>query len=424
MSSRRLLRSKAFAVSAAIFMATFIGVASSGSSAASASTAKQPFVIGAVLPFSGPYGVIGPEVVAGLKVAINNINAHGGISGRHVELITKDSAGEVNQAVLAARSLISGSPTPNVILPDLVSADTLAILPLTTQAKIITINQATAPATADAVSYPYNYEFDFSTQDESTAVFAAFKKMGITKIGVVSGDDVSGQQWVDDAKDSASAFGMKIVGSALYADGSTDVSVQVAQMRADGATGLAIHAVGADNGTIMTAVQQLGWKNVVVIGDANSPTGDLVTEIPAPVASQFHAVTAFSTLRLGSTANTPYIKALRKVSGGPIGSLLVSEIDSDVAWVIDWAYTTASSTASSKVKSTLDSLSCADPSSLTSHLVIFPNPKWSKSVHSMGNADFSQFWGLVNVSPLVNGTYQGTRVTLPASVVPPKTSCK
>jgi branched-chain amino acid transport system substrate-binding protein len=416
--TRRGARFTTLLLTGSVTAATLIGAVAAGGTASAAVRSEKlntsnPFIIGAVLPFTGAFGVIGPEVVQGFDQAIAQINSSGGILGREVKLETKDSATDVNTGVLAAQSLLSGSPKPNVMIPDLDSAITQAILPVTTQAKMITFTQATDNVSANAEKYPYNYQFDFTAEQQEWAVLYGLKHLGVKKVAVVGSNDPAGQLFAAFVQDHAKLLGMTFTGAQTFTPGTTDLSVQVEKAKASGADGVAVHAVGPDNGSIAKAMVQEGWTNVPMVADASSVTGNLDQEIPAAVAKEFHAVTGASTLRSGSTVTSPYIKSLNKVTKGNIGSLLIAEIDSDMIETIRWAFNTAGSTNPAAVQKELNRLVSSTPANLTKTLVLFPNPRYSSSVHGLSNANMSKFFGMLNVSPVVEGTYQGVPLTVP-----------
>jgi ABC-type branched-subunit amino acid transport system substrate-binding protein len=61
--------------------------------------------IGLVAPFEGRYRPIGYEAIYAARLAIREINARGGISGRRIELVALDDRGEPEKALTAARQL-------------------------------------------------------------------------------------------------------------------------------------------------------------------------------------------------------------------------------------------------------------------------------------------------------------------------------
>jgi len=73
----------------------------------SACASTQPVIkIGLVAPFEGRYRAIGYEAIYAARLAIREINAHGGVNGYRIELVALDDRGEVERATEAARQLI------------------------------------------------------------------------------------------------------------------------------------------------------------------------------------------------------------------------------------------------------------------------------------------------------------------------------
>ena len=71
--------------------------------------AAQAVKIGLDNPLTGPYAALGKNELTGCQMALDEINAKGGILGRPVELVVEDStSGDAGVAVLKARKLIDG----------------------------------------------------------------------------------------------------------------------------------------------------------------------------------------------------------------------------------------------------------------------------------------------------------------------------
>src|SRR5260370_21029657 len=79
----------------------------SGNSNGSGNIAQPPIKVGLLGPFSGPEGFIGQNSMKGVQLAADYINAHGGILGRQVQLITADTGGDVGEPGPACRQLIN-----------------------------------------------------------------------------------------------------------------------------------------------------------------------------------------------------------------------------------------------------------------------------------------------------------------------------
>ena len=91
----------------------FLKIAAAGTAAASVGPffntrawAAKPIKIGHVNTFSGPLAALGEQGKWGLMVAVNRINAAGGINGRMIEVLDRDDAFKPAQAVREGEKLI------------------------------------------------------------------------------------------------------------------------------------------------------------------------------------------------------------------------------------------------------------------------------------------------------------------------------
>jgi branched-chain amino acid transport system substrate-binding protein len=68
--------------------------------------AQEPIKIGFPIPLSGPTAVYGVPILKGAELAVADINASGGVLGRKLELLSRDSKASASEAVRLARELI------------------------------------------------------------------------------------------------------------------------------------------------------------------------------------------------------------------------------------------------------------------------------------------------------------------------------
>ncbi len=71
-----------------------------------AAFAQQVIKIGAINPYSGPLALYGTEVTRGYELAVDQINAAGGINGRKIELVRGD-AGTPQQGIATVEQLVT-----------------------------------------------------------------------------------------------------------------------------------------------------------------------------------------------------------------------------------------------------------------------------------------------------------------------------
>ena len=104
------------AVAAAALLAS--GPAFSQTKVTNQGVTPTEIVLGTHQDLSGPIKVWGVPVLNGMKLAVEEINAKGGILGRKVRLIAEDSAYDPKKAVLASQKMVEKDKVFAMIGPD------------------------------------------------------------------------------------------------------------------------------------------------------------------------------------------------------------------------------------------------------------------------------------------------------------------
>src|SRR5260370_13111042 len=86
--------------------------------------AKEPILIGYLPALTGPSSSTGIGINRGVQLAVQEINAAGGIDGRQIELIVRDTQSEPTKAVNGAAVLVH-APKVSAVLVPVNSADPL-----------------------------------------------------------------------------------------------------------------------------------------------------------------------------------------------------------------------------------------------------------------------------------------------------------
>ena len=103
------------------------------------SPAATPIRIGAIDPLTGPFAAYGEPVRDGMLLAVDEINAKGGIGGRKIELLLEDDGGDPKNSVSAFTKLATVSKVPVVIGP-LSSGASMATAPLAERYKVVQLS--------------------------------------------------------------------------------------------------------------------------------------------------------------------------------------------------------------------------------------------------------------------------------------------
>src|SRR6478736_2583504 len=87
--------------------------------------AKEPILIGYLPALTGPSSSTGVGINRGIQLAVQEINAAGGIDGRQIELVVRDTQSEPTKAVNGAAELIHAHKV-SVMLGPVNSGESLA----------------------------------------------------------------------------------------------------------------------------------------------------------------------------------------------------------------------------------------------------------------------------------------------------------
>lgn len=112
-------------------------------------------VIGGIFPLSGSVAVYGVECKNGVDLAIEEINAAGGINGKKVFLVSEDDEGNPDKTVVAFKKLTTRDGV-GIVIGSLTSGCTNAITTLSQAKKVLQIAPA---ATAPEITSAGNYIF-------------------------------------------------------------------------------------------------------------------------------------------------------------------------------------------------------------------------------------------------------------------------
>ena len=188
--------------------------------------------IGAVFPLSGGVAFYGTESRDGILLAIDEINASGGLLGKRLALIAEDDEGDAEKSVNAFTKL-SARDKVSFILGSSTSGATVAMTSLAQQAGIVLISpSATALTVTDAGDYIFRACFIDPFQGLVGADFA-WDTLGARRAAVLYDAGADYNTGLADAfKEQFKKIGGQIVADEAYQSGDVDFNAQVTRIRA------------------------------------------------------------------------------------------------------------------------------------------------------------------------------------------------
>lgn len=236
-------------------------------SAFGAAHAADPIKIGLVAALSGQSAKSGEAITRGLTVAIEEINAAGGIlGGRMIELLRRDDESNPAKGQIAARELVHREKVA-VLFGGLDSPVSLAIVPLVNKAKrpFMGVWAAATPITRNGANP--NYVFRVSAVDaivDRALIQYGKKTHGTKKAGLMLINNPWGESNEKGLHAAAEMEGTEIVGVEKFEGKDVDVVPQLLRLKKVGADTLFLVSNAAPGAQVMKSLGRMGWKVPVV----------------------------------------------------------------------------------------------------------------------------------------------------------------
>ena len=147
-------------------------------------TGDRTIKIGMIAPLTGDLASAGADISGAARMAVDELNATGGINGKMIELIVEDGRCNAADATNAAQKLVNADKVV-AIVGDVCSSGTLAMAPIVEAAKIVALSPtSSSPDVTMAGDYVFrNYPSDGL---KGKALGAYLQKAGFKKIAMIS----------------------------------------------------------------------------------------------------------------------------------------------------------------------------------------------------------------------------------------------
>src|SRR4029077_18630261 len=227
------------------------------------------------------------QLVHGMNMRVDEINAQGGINGRKLKLVVEDHGYDPKKAVLATQKLVQkdkifamvgtiGTPTALPSMPILFEKNIPHLFPLTAAREMY------------EPLHKLKYSFAATYYDQMRAgVKHIVKLKGFKKVCTLYQDDDFGLEVMRGAEAGLKEMNMALAEKTTYKRGATDFSSQIAKMKSEGCDFVVLGTIIRETiGAIGTA-RKLGW-NVEFMGSSASYTF-LIHKLGGPSMNGFYS---------------------------------------------------------------------------------------------------------------------------------------
>lgn len=222
----------------------------------SSAMAQQVIKIAVVVPTTGPFAVLGSSQQQGATLAVEEINAKGGINGRKLEIVLEDTGASPTTAVTALRRALGSNPI--AVIGPIIGTQVLAMSP---EIQKDAVPFLVIPGTMKVTQIGNPWLFRFQVTDMvSRRVVSKFtlEQLKKTKIGILHVNDEYGIGGRDATIEYLKTE-HKLAPVAVEAYGTTDkdVSAQLLKIKNAGADVLHVQGNSGDIAVVIKQIRQL-----------------------------------------------------------------------------------------------------------------------------------------------------------------------
>ena len=273
----------------------------------------EPIKIGLVTALSGQSAKAGEAITRGLTIAIDEINANGGVlGGQKFELVRRDDEANPAKGQVAARELLFKEKVA-VLFGGLDTPVSLAIVPIMNEQKVPFMGPwaAGTPITRNGANP--NFVFRVSAVDEivdRAMLQYAEKNHGSKNPGIIVVNNPWGESNQKGLTAALQARGMKPAGVEKFEPNDVDVTPQLSRLKSAGTDTLLLVGNVGPSAQVVKSLDRMGWK--VPIVSHWGPAGGRFTELAGPNAKDVVFVQTYSFFGKQSPAGERVLAALKK----------------------------------------------------------------------------------------------------------------
>ncbi len=223
-----------------------------------AAPAPAPLTIGAAAPLTGPRALLGRNYRQGVELAVDEINASGGVLGRPLRVAFEDDQGDnPSAAINAVTRLITVDKVPVMMGPHY-SVAQLATQKLYCSARVISVTGASGvPVTAQGCRYVFRVRASDALVAPALARYVK-DHLKFSRVAVLYVNDDFGKAGADRAVKALDELGLKPVAVESHNAGDKDFTAQLTKIQHAGAQAVVLWTHDIEAALIVRQAHELG----------------------------------------------------------------------------------------------------------------------------------------------------------------------
>ncbi|MCL2045179.1 MAG: branched-chain amino acid ABC transporter substrate-binding protein [Oscillospiraceae bacterium] len=244
------------------------GSQTTGTTDADDSTETGDILIGVLSPTSGSEAYYGRDMLQSYQLAVEEINAAGGVLGRNLALYHADDACDPNTASQAAARIVTSDV--DFVVGGYCSGATISALQQFYDEDLLMLISAANSTNITALGLEQTFMLN-GTADHGAAMVAQLCEfLGSTKVALIHQGDAYTQNLSDTCERVLPESGLEIVTVEVMEQGSADVSAIVTAVLYSGADFVYWCGYHADGSNVIKQLRQGGYTGEIAVGDGSA----------------------------------------------------------------------------------------------------------------------------------------------------------
>src|SRR3954466_943138 len=225
---------------------------------------KEPILIGVTGPLTGQYAQYGAQWKRGFDVALDEINANGGINGRPLAYVFEDSQSDPRQTVTIARKYVADERIV-VEIGDFSSAASMAASPIYQAAGLVQFGFSNShPDFTKGGDYVWSNAVN--QKDEMPLLADFVRDLGLKRIAILHLNNDWGRTAKDLLVEAIKQRGGEVVGAEGYLADEKDFRSAIVRLRGASPDSLALISYYPDGAQLSRQIRQAGVALPIVAG--------------------------------------------------------------------------------------------------------------------------------------------------------------
>ena len=227
-----------------------------------ASASAQPIRVGFASAMSGPSAITGEGVMWGATMAVEDINAKGGIMGHKIEAFFADNKGTPGEAVSAVRKLADVDKV-DVIVGQTHSGACLGAMPIIKELQVPQVTEACSNPKIREMSGVGGNEWQFRVNIDDAIMANTFSKyigQQVKSVSIIAQNDDFGRGAAAAYDAAFKKFGVKLVSTEFFDRGQADYRPLLTKIKRANPDGVLLVMLASDASVFLRQYREVGLK--------------------------------------------------------------------------------------------------------------------------------------------------------------------